>query len=292
MNSRTKALFIINPNAGTDRVKALKGNIEAYLDKGLFDYEIAYTEYARHGTILAKEGIEKGFELIIAVGGDGSVNDIINGIYGSNAVLGILPKGSGNGLARSLHLPLKASEAVQRLNRRHIRTIDLGMAQGHLFASNAGVGYDTVVTEAFSKSTKRGLPAYLSVIMKTVWRYPVKEWHLEIDGRASKIKAFMLTVANAFQLGYGFQIAPNAELEDGFLDVVSIRKFPKLLAGTVALRAFTGKIQKSPYVHIQKARHIRISHPDLTRLQIDGESLPCTSPVDITILPKSLKVLI
>lgn len=290
MSSKTKALFIINPNAGVDRVKALKSNIETCLDKKLFDYDIVYTEYSRHGTILAKEGVNKGFGLIVAVGGDGSVNDVINGIYGTNVVLGILPKGSGNGLARSLHLPLKESEAIKRLNKQHIQTIDLGQAQGHLFASNAGVGYDTVVTEAFSKSKRRGLPAYLSVIMKTVWRYPVKEWDLEIDGRKSKTKAFMLTVANAFQLGYGFQIAPNAELEDGFFDIVSIRQFPKILAGTVALRAFTGKIQKSRFVHIQKAKHIRISHPDLNRLQIDGESLPCSNPVDITILPKCLKV--
>lgn len=286
-----KVLFIINPRSGVDRVKALKKDIEESLDHHLFSYEIVYTEYARHGIELAKIGVDKGFDLIVAVGGDGSVNDVINGLYGTDGILGIIPKGSGNGLARSLGIPLKTSAAIALLNGWNIRSIDIGEADGHLFASNAGVGFDTIVTEKFSKSKRRGLIAYLSVILKNVWKYPVKNWQLVVDGKQEDCTAFMLTIANAVQLGYGFQIAPKAKLEDGLFDLVSVRKFPKALASTIALRAFTGRIGNSPYVNIRQAKEIMISHPDLKLLQIDGEAIACSSRIVIRMMPEKLSVI-
>lgn len=286
-----RALFIINPNSGIDRVKSLKKVIEANLNPESFQYEIVYTEYAKHGTLLAREGVKNGFDLIVAVGGDGSVNDVIQGIYGTKAVLGIIPKGSGNGLARSLNIPLNESKAIRLMNDWAVKNIDIGSADGHLFASNAGVGFDTIVTVAFSESRRRGLSAYLSIILKSVWRYKVKEWNLTIDGKPVSVKAFMLTVANARQLGYGFKIAPTACLNDRYFDLVIVRKFPVLMAASVALRAFTGKIKGSPYVTIQKAKEIVISHPELQALQIDGEALHCEKRIIIKMLPEQLKVL-
>lgn len=286
-----KVLFIINPHSGVDRVKALKKAIDENLNHQLFQYEIVYTEYAKHGILLAREGVEKGFDLIVAVGGDGSVNDVMNGLYRTKGVLGIVPKGSGNGLARSLGIPLKETTAIRLLNEWNIRNIDIGEADGHLFASNAGVGFDTVVTDKFSKSKHRGLRAYLSVILKNVLKYPVREWQLVLDGKSEKCAAFMLTAANAVQLGYGFQIAPKAKLEDGLFDFVTVRKFPKALASTIALRAFTGKIAQSPYVSIRQVKEIIISHPDLNLLQFDGEAVTCGNRIVIEMLPEKLKVL-
>lgn len=274
-----------------DRIKSLKSAIDKYLDSDLFRYEIVYTEHPQHGVELAKNGAEKGFDLIVAVGGDGSVNDVINGIYGSKAALGIIPKGSGNGLARSLKIPLNEARAIQLFNQWHLHNIDIGQADSHLFASNAGVGFDTIVTEQFSKSKRRGFTSYLAIILKGLWRYSIYEWDLEIDGQKTKSKSFMITAANASQLGYGFKIAPHADLEDGYFDLICIRKFPKLLAGLIALRAFSGKILGSPYVTTRRSREIIISHPELKIVQFDGEAHSCGSRIVIKMMPQKMAVI-
>lgn len=285
-------LFIINPHSGVDRVKALQTAIDTQLDGGRFTYEIAHTKHAKHGIELAQKGAKKGFDLIVAVGGDGSINDVLHGIYGSKSALGIIPKGSGNGLARSLGIPLDVSKAIDLINHWNISTIDVGQADGHLFLSNAGVGFDTLVTEKFSHSEHRGITAYTSIVVKNFWSYTPKTWRVEIDGKPSEIEAFMLTAANAKQLGYGFQIAPKADLNDKLFDLVSVKKFPALMAGIISIRAFLGAITESPYVNIQKAKKITIAHPELKALQVDGETFNCSSKITIKMMPEQLKVLV
>jgi YegS/Rv2252/BmrU family lipid kinase len=286
-----KILFIINPKSGVDRVKALNRAIEENLDLEKFSFETVYTRHAKHGTQLAQEGIAAGFEIIVAVGGDGSVNDVILGLYGSDAVLGIIPKGSGNGLARSMGIPLNTAKAIRLLNQMAVVAIDLGRADGHLFVSNAGVGFDTVVTQKFARSKRRGLAAYIGIITKYLWRYRVRTWNIEVDGQVFSKEAFMVTVANGIQLGYGFKIAPPADLQDGMLDIVILNKFPRLIASTIALRAFSGSILKSPYVTYLKGKKIKISHPEMALLQLDGEVYPCREEVLIELLPQSLPVI-
>lgn len=290
--SKKKVLFIINPRAGVDRVKALQEDIDHYIDHDLFSIKLVYTEHAKHGVALAREGVAKGANLVVAVGGDGSVNDIVHGLYGSDVAMGIIPKGSGNGLARSLKIPLDQREALKRLNKFSVKHIDVGSADGHLFVSNAGVGFDTVVTKKFEHSQKRGFKAYISIILKSIWSYEPKLWQVEADGAYFETQSFMLTAANAIQLGYGFKVAPEADITDGYFELVNIKKFPKILASNIAIRAFTGGIKSSPYVSIKRAKNIKISHPNLKQLQIDGESLSCSSEILIKMMPKQLKVLV
>lgn len=286
-----KVLFIINPLSGTDRIKALKQDIEENLDLDAFIYEIKYTEFPNHGETIAAEGVKKGFHIIVAVGGDGSVNDVIKGLYGTDVILGIIPKGSGNGLARSLKIPLQEVKAIRLLNALYIREIDVGKADGHLFVSNAGVGFDAVVTDEFSNNKRRGFLAYIGIILKNIWTYKPKTWTVEIDGKTTKTISFMLTVANAVQLGYGFQIAPDSKIDDGYFDLVNVRRFPVLMASLIALRAFSGTLYKSRFVTSEKVKKVRISHPKLNQLQLDGENLPCGNEVLIEVLPQQLKVI-
>jgi YegS/Rv2252/BmrU family lipid kinase len=287
-----KALFIINPRSGTDRVKELQYLIEKNLNHKEFSFEIAYTQYAQHGTLLAKTAAAQGVGLIVAVGGDGSVNDVINGIYGTDAILAILPKGSGNGLARSLGIPLNTAKAIQLINTLHPIEMDLGIADRHLFSSTAGVGFDALIAEQFAAGKRRGFIAYSWLIIKHLWRYKLMEWDIEIDGKHFREKAFMLTVANAVQLGYGFKIAPVASLRDGIFDIIILKKFPKLLAFVIALRAFRGTLLKSRYVTFLKGKEIKIRQPQLRSLQYDGEAVTCDGPeVAIKMLPKAVKVL-
>src|SRR5690625_7999612 len=120
-----------------------------YLDSTLFRFEIVYTEYAGHGEILAKKAVEENFDVVVAVGGDGSVNEVIRGLYGSRLVLGIIPKGSGNGLARRLQIPLHQKSAIQLLNDYHFQEINIGTAHKYWFASTAAILLYTSVTKVF-----------------------------------------------------------------------------------------------------------------------------------------------
>ncbi len=287
-----KVLFIINPKSGMDRVKAIQESIEKYLDKNLFSYEIKYTEYAKHGTDLAKQAIQDKVDIIAAVGGDGSVNDIVRGIYGTDTLLAVLPKGSGNGLARSVGIPLDIKKGIAIINQFNPIEIDLGMANGQLFCSNAGIGFDAVVASEFKKSKTRGFISYSWIITKFLWSYKIPEYEFDMDGHKGKAALFMMTVANAIQLGYGFKIAPFADLSDGLFDVVLIRKFPKIMAFMIAIRAFQGKIYKSRYIQHHKASKVKISGESLNIFQFDGEAQQCDGAVIIKMLPKSLKILV
>lgn len=286
-----KILFVVNPRSGVDRVKALQHLIDAHLDNSKFSYEIAHTEYAKHGTVIAREAVAKGIDIIVAVGGDGSVNDIVAGIANADITLAIIPKGSGNGLARSLHIPLNPAQAIAVINKNNKVAIDIGKANQYTFASNAGVGFDALVAKKFAKSKRRGIAVYSWLVTKYLWKYKERTWDIIIDGEKYREKAFILTVANAEQFGYNFKIAPVADLQDGWFDVVIIRKYPKILGMVIAIRAFTSTLLKSKYVVHHRGKHITIHHPDLNSLQFDGDVSPCDNTVTIEMQPLGLKVL-
>jgi len=287
-----KILFIINPRSGVDRVKAMQDIISKHLDHKKYCYEIAYTQYAKHGTVLAKEAAGNGVAIVVAVGGDGSVNDIICGLRHSDTKLAIIPKGSGNGLARTLNIPLDPAKAIGIINRGRSEKIDLGMANDIIFASNVGVGFDALVARKFSKSSRRGMAVYSWIVTKHLWTYKEWEWELEVDGRQFSKKAFILTIANAQQFGYNFRIAPVADLQDGLFDIVIIKKFPKLIGGLIAMKAFNGTLLKSRFVEHYKGKSISIRHKGLTLMQADGDVHSCKEEIRVRILPQALSVLI
>jgi len=287
-----KILFIINPRAGVDRSKAIETALQQHLDHQQYQYEIAETQYPKHGTAIAKDAVASGIDVVVAVGGDGSLNDIIQGIHNTDTVLGVIPMGSGNGLARSAGIPLKLEAAIKVLNKNNVHAIDSGMVDNkRLFISNAGVGFDAVVTEEFVHSKKRGFWSYVGIINKKIWSYSPKKWTIELDGKVIREKAFMITVANATQLGYNFQIAPVALMNDGYFDVVVIRKHPKILSGIIGLQAFTDTLLNNRYVNHYKAKSVKISSESNRVMQMDGEAIDCASTISIEMSEKSIKLL-
>jgi len=285
-------VFIINPRSGIDRQKAIQEAIGRHLDKNEFTWEIRHTQYPGHGTQLAKEAADQQAFAVIAVGGDGSVNDIAKGLSGTPTALGIIPKGSGNGMARSLGIPLRVDLALNVLNSAHTIMMDIGYANEHAFVSNTGVGFDTVISEQFAKSTRRGFKAYSWLVFRNLWRYQPQEWQITVDGQEFRETAFMITVANGQQFGYNFRIAPGASWTDGLFDVIIVKKFPKLMAGTLVWRALKGNITKSPYVRHMIGTDIIIEHPDLKFMQTDGDAREASSPVHFRMHPKALKVIV
>jgi len=290
--SHKHIVFIVNPKSGVERQKEISRAVTAHLDSQLYTHEILNSEYAKHGTQLAKEAAAKGAYAVVAVGGDGSVNDIAHGLAGTDTILGIIPKGSGNGMARTMGIPLDVAAAVQLINRGKVSAIDVGYANEQLFVSNAGVAFDALISKKFAKSKKRGLMVYSWLVTKYLWLYKTWNFDITIDGKKLQENAFMVNVANGTQFGYNFRIAPMALYDDGILDIIIIRKFPKILGGLIAFRAMTGTIAQSPYVQHHTGKEITISHPSLSLMQTDGDAHPCSNSITFRVLPGAQRVLV
>ena len=289
--SRKHLVFIVNKKSGIDREKAIQAVVERTLDKEKYSYEIQHTEYRNHGTELAREAAEKRVYAVVAVGGDGSVNDVAAGLWGTDTALAIVPKGSGNGMARTLGIPRDTAKAIDIINKGNSSMIDVGFANGVPFISNAGVAFDVLISSEFAKSKRRGFAAYSWLVTKHLWMYKENNWHINIDGKEFTEKAFLISVANGKQFGYNFQIAPEASWTDGLFDIVIIRKFPKMLGGALVMRAMKGSLLKSPYVKHYRGKEVIISHPSLNMMQLDGDSKPCDNKIHFHLESRFQKVL-
>lgn len=285
-------VFIINPKSGVERQKEIKEGIDKYLDSEQYSYELIYTQFAKHGTTIAREAARNGAYAVVAVGGDGSVNDVVQGLLGTDTLLGIIPKGSGNGMARTMHIPLDTNEAIKVLNKGNVTAMDVAYANEQPFISNAGVAFDALISKKFAKSERRGLIVYSWLVTKHLWLYKSWDWQITVDGKHLTERAFMVNVANGQQFGYNFKIAPMASFTDGMLDLIIIRKFPKILGGIIALRAMTGNIADSPYVEHIKGKEITISHPSLRLMQTDGDAHPCEHTIKFRIVHAAQKVIV
>lgn len=293
MTNETRHItFIINPRAGMEREKEIKAAIKAQLNEFLYTYDIQYTQYAKHGTELARAAAAKGTYAVVAVGGDGSVNDVAQGLLGSNTVLGIIPKGSGNGMARTFKMPLDTFAAMRTINAGHIISTDIGFANERPFISNAGVAFDALISKKFAKSEKRGFGVYSWLVTKHLWLYKPWQFEITVDGERLDEKAFMVVVANGQQFGYNFRIAPMACYNDGLLDLIVVRKFPKILGGLIAMRAMNGTITDSRYVSHKRGREITIAHPELKLMQTDGDAHPCANSILFSVKKEALKVIV
>lgn len=290
--SKKHLVFIINPKSGVDRGKAIQSAIDSKLDMDNFSYEIVHTEYAKHGTELAREAAKHGTYAVVAVGGDGSVNDIVAGLIGTETALAIIPKGSGNGMARSMEIPLKEQEAIEVINRGNTIMIDIGFANERPFISNAGVAFDALISRKFAKSVRRGFAMYSWLVTKYLWRYKEWEWEITIDGKKIKEKAFIISVANGKQFGYNFQIAPGADWTDGLFDIVIIKKFPKILGGLLVMRAMNGTITDSPFVKHYMGKDVVLYHPKLRLMQTDGDAHECENKIHFHIKKGLQKVIV
>lgn len=287
-----KLLVIINPKAGTDKVKSISDTILEYLEND-FDLDIQLTKYAGHATELATNAVQNGYFGVIAVGGDGSINEVAQALVGTKTALGIIPKGSGNGLARSLHIDLNVQSALQTIKKKHLEAIDVGLVnEEHYFLSNLGVGFDVKISKEFKKATLRGFLGYSKLVTQHLFQYHPKKYKLTIDGSVHHVKAFLLNVANAEQFGFNFKIAPHADVQDGIFDIIAVKKFPILESGLLLLDAFVGNLHKNKFVHKWNGTSISIFHNPLPYYQVDGDLIKnkLANEVNIKMLPKAIYV--
>jgi YegS/Rv2252/BmrU family lipid kinase len=280
-----KIRFIINPISGTGKQKG----IEKFMIKHLENFEIIYTQKAGDATRISKEAANDNIDAIIAVGGDGTVNECLIALVNTNTALGVIPCGSGNGFAYHIGMERNIEKAVIQLKNTKIEVIDSCTANGFPFVNVSGIGFDSHIANLFLTLTKRGFVNYVKLVIREL-SYKAKEYTINYNNIERKVKAYIIAFANASQYGNDAKISPMANFQDGLLDFVILKEFPKWKIPFFLLKVATGKAHLSKYVEIIQCQKMTISAEN-TLLHLDGEPFKASNPIEVTILPKSLKIL-
>ena len=292
MNVKRKIVFVYNPISGSRRLIPVVPIIERFTDTDLYDFSIVSTQYKGHATELAREYAARGYDAVIAVGGDGTVNEVGRGLIGTDTALGIIPCGSGNGLARHLGIPMDPYKAVKWLDKSIFTEIDYGMMDHQPFFCTCGVGFDAKVSDSFSKSGSRGVLTYLESIMKEIATYHNETYKLSFDNSSETFEAFFITCANADQWGNNAYVAPTASLQDGLLDVIAAHPFSVVDAPLIAFQLFNRQIDRNPNVSVRKCRELTITRIQEGPAHYDGEPVTLGREIHIELKQGGLKVLI
>ena len=288
--------FIINPISGSKETQNAKRKLPKLimqtLDSEQWLPNIVFTERAGHATELANQFARMGFDAVVAVGGDGTVNEVAQGIRGTQTALGILPMGSGNGFARHLNIPIRPNKAIEMINHSEPISVDYGLANGKLFVSTCGTGFDAVIADHFAGSNKRGFATYLQNILHEVFSYTPQTYHIVGDGLDVTHKAFLITFANANQWGYEALIAPKASVQDGKMDIMLMSSHAILGSASLALRLFTGHIDDSHFMDTLRAKEVTLERESAAPFHIDGDPVEMEKDIHIKIVPDGLRVLV
>jgi len=271
----------------------IAGRIEGLLRRHRADGEVKLTSGPGHATALAREALSGGAELLVAWGGDGTINEVASALMHGPAALGIVPMGSGNGLAREIGAPAGHDDALRAALTGMDRMIDAGELNGRVFFNAAGIGFDARVAEVFAASAghARGFTSYAWVTVRELFRYEAGKYVIEAeDQRSRTCRALLISIANTRQWGSGARIAPAALMDDERLDLVMVRALPPAVVLANAWRLFAGSIPAWSAVDTLRihAATIRCSPP--APVHVDGEPAGRFESVDIRVVPAALRV--
>ena len=295
---KIKTLFIVNPISGIGRQKRIETLIRQNLNHDLFDHDVRYTERIHHGIELARQAVDEGFQCVVAVGGDGSVNDVVQGIKGTDTCLGIIPCGSGNGLAHTLKLPLQPWLAIRALNHQYEQVIDsivVSSAEGsgqqqYLSVNAAGVGFDAYISRMMQAAKTRGITGYTNMMLRAYNTYQSGTYTLTLGNRTITRNAWIIALQNSSRIGYGVPVAPQARLDDGIIDISIVDKIPIDHLPITAPLALTNHLQLSQHVEMFRTREVLIEGNDDKWVDIDGESINMGRAVRFVNAPRSVRV--
>jgi len=287
-----KALIIINPVSGISNKTRIKELLHQKIDRRHFQHEIVFSQYAGHVEELSREAAQAGLDLVVAVGGDGSVNETGTGLAGSETRMGIIPSGSGNGLAHYLHIPFNLDRAIECLNQFHSRKIDTGTLNGHFFCNVAGAGFDAHVATEFAKAERRGFWSYFKLVLQEYPNYKARTYKLKYQGGEITRKALLITFANSNQFGNNAIIAPDARADDGLLDVCILSKVPLIEAPLLGQMLMLKLIDRTHYVEYIKTSEITVLQEAPENCHVDGEPLEAGKVLQVKVNPLSLNVVV
>jgi len=292
MQPKSRLVFIINPIAGTRNKETIVESIRQVFNDEPFEH--FFTNQQGHAFELAQQKVLQGYTEIIAVGGDGTVNEVASALVNTRCKLGIIPAGSGNGLARYLNIPVQIKEALAVLKNYHTRQIDAGQVNGKYFFCTFGTGFDATVGRKFASDSRRGMLSYVRATIHQYITYAPKAYILKINHRKIKLKAFLVTFANSGQYGNNAYIAPNALIDDGLLDLCILRPFPRTSTLSLGLRLFFKNIDQSPYLEVMRIKKASLWRKGKRKIiiHLDGEPMTMKNKLKVKTVHKALHVMV
>jgi len=293
MSENKKVLFIINKYAGTGYRSSVEGRIVSICEALNIEPTLEFTQRRTHATELAQQAaMSKKFDIVFAVGGDGTVNEVAQGLVHTQQLMGILPKGSGNGLARHLGIPMDFKKSLELIGSPFSISMDSFLINDKLSVNVSGIGFDGHVAGLFANKEKRGLIGYSKLVLKEFLSFGEFSTEVIIDHTTYKREAFVVAFANSSQFGNNARVAPHASVCDGMVDVCFIRKVPIVQTIGFVQKMFTGHIEKSSWVEIIKAKHLTLSFDQPMPYHVDGEAMKPEQNFSITIQPASIKMVV
>lgn len=289
--AKEKICLIINPVSGTESKKYIPEEVAAAFDQRKYDLIIRITGYPDHATEIAKKAAKKKYKYVLVAGGDGTVNEVARALVHTETTLGIIPSGSGNGLARELGIPLDTTKAIDIIKREHIRAIDYGISNGHIFFCTCGFGFDALISDKFAESKKRGPLGYVRNVFESVVDFRSEEYEITTDEETITERAFILTCANASQYGNDAHIAPGACMDDGLLNVSILKPLNALEIPQTTLQLFTNNIDKNSKMITLLSRNLIIKRKREGIMHVDGEPVKAGNEIKVETIHKGLKVI-
>ncbi|HET6243321.1 MAG: YegS/Rv2252/BmrU family lipid kinase [Bacteroidetes bacterium] len=288
--TKRKITFIVNPISGNRKQKDIEISLNRSLNKEIFDFEIIYTTHKGHATELAALAYMNS-ALVVAVGGDGTINEVSKMLIGKDVPLGIIPTGSGNGFARHWGISRNMDKAIQVINNFNIVRSDTASLNEKLFITTSGCGFDAHIAALFDKSAKRGFITYAKLVLKEFLRYKSLNYFITIDNIEYKKNAFLITVANCSQFGNNAYISPMAISNDGILNITMLKPFPLTAAPGIIFKLFTKQLHKSKFVETFQGKKIQIEH-ESENAHIDGEAISPGKKLTILVHHHSLNIIV
>lgn len=289
---KKKILLIVNPISGTKSKVDAPSLINTYINKDLFDFDIRFTEYPGHATQMAREAVDEHYDIVAAVGGDGTVNEVARSLVNTPTALAVIPCGSGNGLARHLFIPMRPKEAIDILNDCVIRKLDYGTINDYPFFCTCGMGFDAYISQKFAEAGKRGPTTYVEYVLREGLKYKPETYEIQDDQGVTFQKAFLISVANASQYGNNAYIAPQASMSDGLMDVVIMEPFDILDAPQISIDLLNKTLDKCSKIKTFRSKHIHIHRSNPGVVHYDGDPVMMGRDIDINIHPSGINIVV
>ena len=290
MAGKRKILAVINPISGTSNKEFMPETIARCIDPDKFDVVVRFTQHASHATLLTEEAIKEGFYGVIAVGGDGTINEVAAALRDSSTALGIIPCGSGNGLARHLGIPMNVEKALEIINLDNIESLDYCTANDRPFFCTCGVGFDAHVSQKFAEAKKRGPLSYIQKTLVEYLKYRCKTYSIEMNDRVVTEKAFVIACGNASQYGNNAFITPRASMHYGLIDVTVIHPFTPLDTAVLGVLLFTRHIDQDTNINTFRTSELTIHRPKPDVMHIDGEPIMMDADIHIKCHKAGIKI--
>ena len=292
MSQKKHVRFIVNPISGINEKESVVKAVEETIDREKYDFSILSTLYAGHAEEIARMAANEGVDIVAAVGGDGTINEVGRALAHTETAMAVVPCGSGNGLARHLRIPINPMKAVKVINEGQEEKIDYGIIDGHPFFCTCGVGFDAFVSLKFANSGKRGILSYLENALKESVSYSPETYEIENSEGTVKYKAFLITCANASQYGNNAFIAPHASLTDGLMDITVLEPFSVIDVPTLSYQLFNKTIDQNSRIKTMRDTKITIRRAHGGVLHYDGDPVMGGKTIEVEIVHQGLKVIV